>query len=86
MTVGDLLYEYYGEDNWACNVGNVVEFWGTNKKDNSGLALHFSSVKADNTVDVTYIMYHEENEAAHNISKEEFEKYIISLYTQLDGS
>lgn len=84
MTVGDLLYEYYGEDYWAYNVDNVVEFWGTNQKDKSGLALNFDSVKADNTVGVTYRMYHEENEAAHSISEEEFEEYILSLYAQLD--
>lgn len=86
MTVGDLLYEYYGEDYWAYNVDNVVEFWGTNQKDKSGLALNFDSVKADNTVGVTYRMYHEENEAAHSISEEEFEEYILSLYAQLDDN
>lgn len=86
MTVGDLLYEYYGEKNWAYNDDNVVEFWGTNQKDKSGLALNFDSVKADNTVEVTYRMYHNENETAHSISEEEFEEYIISLYAQLDDS
>lgn len=84
MTVGDLLYEYYGEDYWTYNVDNIVEFWGTNQKDKSGLALHFDSVKADNTVGVTYRMYHEENETAHAISEENFEEYILSLYAQLD--
>lgn len=86
MTVGDLLYEYYGEDNWAYNADNVVEFWGTNQKDESGISLHFDSVKSDNTVKVTDRMYHEKDETAHNISEEEFEKYIISLYEQLDNS
>lgn len=86
MTVGDLLYEYYGEDNWAYSVDNVVEFWGTNQKDESGLSLHFDSVKSDNTVKVTDRMYHEKDETAHNISEEEFEKYIINLYEQLDNS
>ena len=86
MTVGDLLYEYYGEDNWAYNADNVVEFWGTNQKDKSGISLHFDSVKSDNTVEVTDRMYHEKDETAHNISEEEFEKYIISLYEKLDNS
>ena len=86
MTVGDLLYEYYGEDNWIYSVDNVVEFWGTNQKDESGLSLHFDSVKSDNTVKVTDRMYHEKDETAHNISEEEFEKYIINLYEQLDNS
>lgn len=86
MTVGDLLYEYYGEDKWAYTDDNIVEFWGTNQKDKSGLTLHFDSVKADNTVGVTYRMYHEENEAAHSISEEEFEEYILSLYAQLDDN
>ena len=86
MTVGDLLYEYYGEDNWVYSVDNVVEFWGTNQKDESGLSLHFDSVKSDNTVKVTDRMYHEKDETAHNISEEEFEKYIINLYEQLDNS
>ena len=86
MTVGDLLYEYYGEDNWVYSVDNAVEFWGTNQKDGSGLSLHFDSVKLDNTVKVTDRMYHEKDETAHNISEEEFEKYIINLYEQLDNS
>ena len=86
MTVGDLLYEYYGEDNWVYSVDNVVEFWGTNQKDESGLSLHFDSVKSDNTVKVTDRMYHEKDETAHNISEEEFEKYIINLYEQLYNS
>ncbi len=86
MTVGDLLYEYYGEDNWVYSVDNAVEFWGTNQKDGSGLSLHFDSVKSDNTVKVTDRMYHEKDETAHNISEEEFEKYIINLYEQLDNS
>ena len=86
MTVGDLIYEYYGKDNWVYNVDNVVEFWGTNQKDESGLALHFDSVESDNTVKVTYRMYHKKNETAHDISEEEFEKYIISLYEQLNDN
>lgn len=85
MTVGDLIYEYYGEDYWVCNSDGIVEFWGTNKKDNSGLALHFSFVGKD-IVDVPYIKYHEENETAHDISHEAFEVYILSLYAQLDNS
>lgn len=85
MTVGEIITEYYGEDYWACNVDDVVEFWGTNQKDKSGLALHFSSVKSDNTVEATYIMYHEENEIAHDISEEEFESYILSLYSSYKG-
>ena len=85
MKVGDLIYEYYGEDYWVCNSDGIVEFWGTNKKDNSGLALHFSFV-GKGIVDVPYIKYHEENETAHDISKEAFGAYILSLYAQLDDS
>lgn len=88
MTVGDLLYEYYdmGENNWLYDSSEEqVEFWGTNKKDNSGLALHFSFV-GKGIVDVPYIKYHEENETAHDISHEAFEAYILSLYAQLDDS
>lgn len=85
MTVGDLIYEYYGENYWACNSDGIVEFWGTNKKDKSGLALHFSFV-SKGIVDVPYIMYHDEGETAHPISKEDFEAYILSLYAQLDDS
>lgn len=84
MTVGDLLFEYYGDDYWNCKADGVAEFWGTNKKDNSGLALHFGSVASDNTVEVTYIKFHNENEKAHDISKDEFETYMLSLYEQLD--
>lgn len=86
MTVSDLLYEYYGEDYWNYNVDNIVDFHGTNQKDKSGLAIDFSSVEPDNTVEVTYIKYHKENETAHDISQEAFEKYILSLYAQLDDS
>lgn len=85
ITVGALLYKYYGEDNWTCFADDAVQFWGTNKKDNSGLALHFSDVAPDNTVKVTYIKYHNENETAHDISEEEFETYILSLYEQLNS-
>lgn len=85
ITVGALLYKYYGEDNWTCFADDVVQFWGTNKKDNSGLALHFSDVAPDNTVKVTYIKYHNEDETAHDISNEEFETYILSLYEQLNS-
>ncbi|MDE5619007.1 MAG: hypothetical protein K2I80_00575, partial [Ruminococcus sp.] len=85
MKVGDLIYEYYGEDYWVCNSDGIVEFWGTNKKDNSGLALHFSFV-GKGIVDVPYIKYHKENETAHDISHEAFETYILSLYAQLDDS
>ncbi len=84
MTVGEIITEYYGEDYWAYNVDNVVEFWGTNKKDKSGLALHFAYTEKAGIVDVPYIMYHEENETAHSISKEEFENYFLGLYEQLD--
>ena len=52
MTVGDLLYEYYdmGENNWLYDSSEEqVEFWGTNKKDNSGLSVIFRQVD-DNTV------------------------------------
>ncbi len=85
ITVGALLVEYYGEDYWECFADDVVQFWGTNKKDNSGLALHFSDVAPDNTVKVTYIKYHNEDEMAHDISEEEFETYILSLYEQLNS-
>lgn len=85
ITVGDLIHEYYGENYWACNSDGIVEFWGTNKKDRSGLALHFSFT-GKGIVDVPYIMYHEENETAHHISKKEFEEYILSLYAQLDDN
>lgn len=86
MTVGNLLYAYYGEDYWAYNVDDVVEFWGTNQKDKSGLALDFGPVESDHTVDVTYIKYHKENETAHDITQEEFEEYMLSLYAQLDDN
>ena len=86
MTVGDLLFEYYGEDNWAYNVDDVVEFWGTNQKDKSGLALHFTPVESNNTVGVTYIKYHKENETAHDISEEAFESYILDLYSSYKGT
>ena len=33
-----------------------------------------------------YIKYHEENETAHDISREAFETYILSLYAQLDDT
>lgn len=79
ITVGALLYKYYGEDNWTCCADDSVQFWGTNKKDNNGLALHFSDVAPDNTVEVTYIKYHNENEMAHDISEEESEYYFTYL-------
>ena len=85
MTVGEIITEYYGKDYWACNSDGIVEFWGTNQKDKSGLALHFSFTEKG-IVDVPYIKYHEENETAHDISQEAFETYILSLYAQLDDS
>lgn len=84
MTVGDIITEYYGENYWVCNEYDAVEFFGTNQKDNSGLSLHFAFTQTAGVVDVTYIKYHNENEAAHDISKQEFETYILSLYDRLD--
>lgn len=86
MTVGDLIYEYYGENYWACNSDDVIEFWGTNQKDKSGLALHFSEVSPQNTVEVTYRKYHKEDETAHDISQEQFENYMLYLYSLLDDT
>lgn len=86
MTVGDLLYEYYdmGENNWLYDSSEEqVEFWGTNKKDNSGLSVIFRQVD-DNTVSTYSRMFHLEGEASHSITMEEFEEYILSLYAQLD--
>lgn len=86
MTVGDLLYEYYdmGENNWLYDSSEEqVEFWGTNKKDNSGLSVTFRQVD-DNTVSTYSRMFHLEGEASHSITMEEFEEYILSLYAQLD--
>ena len=85
MTVGEIITEYYGKDYWAYNSDGIVEFWGTNQKDKSGLALHFSFIEKG-IVDVPYIKYHEENETAHDISREAFETYILSLYAQLDDT
>lgn len=85
MTVGEIITEYYGKDYWAYNSDGIVEFWGTNQKDKSGLALHFSFTEKG-IVDVPYIKYHEENETAHDISQEAFETYILSLYAQLDDN
>lgn len=88
MTVGDLLYEYYdmGENNWLYDSSEEqVEFWGTNKKDNSGMSVTFRQVD-DNTVSTYSRMFHLEGEASHSITIEEFEEYIISLYAQLDNS
>lgn len=88
MTVGDLLYEYYdmGENNWLYDSSEEqVEFWGTNKKDNSGMSVTFRQVD-DNTVSTYSRMFHLEGEASHSITMEEFEEYILSLYAQLDGS
>lgn len=62
-----------------------MEFWGTNRKDKSGLALHLSFIEKG-IVDVPYIKYHEENETAHDISREAFETYILNLYAQLDDN
>lgn len=86
MTVGDLLYEYYdmGENNWLYDSSEEqVEFWGTNKKDNSGMSVTFRQVD-DNTVSTYSRMFHLEGEASHSITMEEFEEYILSLYAQLD--
>lgn len=86
MTVGDLLYEYYdmGENNWLYDSSEEqVEFWGTNKKDNSGLSVTFRQVD-DNTVSTYSRMFHLEGETSHSITMEEFEEYILSLYAQLD--
>lgn len=86
MTVGDLLYEYYdmGENNWLYDSSEEqVEFWGTNKKDNSGMSVTFRQLD-DNTVSTYSRMFHLEGEASHSITMEEFEEYILSLYAQLD--
>lgn len=84
ITVGDLIYEYYGEDYWICiSSTGQVEFFGDNKKDNSGISLQFSFTDKKGIVDVSDIKYHKENETAHDISKEEFEKYFLSLYDML---
>lgn len=49
------------------------------------MALHFSEVAPDNTVQVTYIKYHEEDEETHDITEKEFETYILGLYDQLSS-
>ncbi len=86
MTVGDLLYEYYGEDNWVYDSSEKhVEFFGTNKKDNSGISITFKQTDSD-TVSTTNRMLRSEGEAAHSINAEEFETYILSLYDLLNGA
>lgn len=84
INVGDLIYEYYGEDYWICNASTgYVEFFGDNKKDNSGISLQFYFTGTKGIVDVSTVKYHKENEEAHDISKEEFEEYFLSLYNTL---
>ncbi len=88
MTVGELITEYYdiNENSWLYDSSEEqVEFWGTNKKDNSGMSVTFRQID-DNTVSTYSRMFHLEGEASHNITAEEFEEYILSLYAQLDDS
>lgn len=88
MTVGELIDEYYdiNENSWLYDSSEKqVEFLGTNKKDNSGMSVTFRQVD-DNTVSTYSRMFHLEGEASHNITAEEFEEYILSLYAQLDDS
>lgn len=86
MTVGDLLYEYYGdsENNWLYDSSiKQVQFSGKNEKDNSSMSVAFKQID-DDTVSTTSRMFHLEGEVSHDITMEEFEKYIIGLYAQLD--
>lgn len=86
MTVGELLYEFYGEDYWIYNsIEYHVEFFGTNKIDKSGISISFANV-GENVVSASKVMYHSEDETAHQISNEDFESYILSLYHQLVGN
>lgn len=88
MTVGELITEYYdiNENSWLYDSSEEqVEFWGTNKKDNSGMSVTFRQID-DNTISTYSRMFHLEGEASHNITMEEFEEYILSLYAQLDDS
>lgn len=85
ITVGNLITAYYGEDYWTYNSDDVVEFFGTNQKDNTGLSIQFRQ-EDDHTVSVPYRMFRKVDEASQRISEEEFESYMIGLYDQLDGS
>lgn len=85
ITVGDLITAYYGEDHWTYNSDDVVEFFGTNQKDNTGLSIQFQQKDA-HTVSVPYRMFRKVDEASQKISEEEFESYMIGLYDQLNGS
>ena len=85
ITVGNLITAYYGEDYWTYNSDDVVEFFGTNQKDNTGLSIQFRQ-EDDHTVSVSDRMFRKADEASQEISEEEFESYMISLYDQLDGS
>ncbi len=85
ITVGDLITAYYGEDYWTYNSDDVVEFFGTNQKDNTGLSIQFRQ-EDDHTVSVSDRMFRKADEASQKISEEEFESYMIGLYDQLDGS
>ncbi len=85
ITVGDLITAYYGEDYWTYNSDDVVEFFGTNQKDNTGLSIQFRQ-EDDHTVSASDRMFRKADEASQKISEEEFESYMIGLYDQLDGS
>ena len=85
ITVGNLITAYYGEDYWTYNSDDVVEFFGTNQKDNTGLSIQFRQ-EDDHTVSVSDRMFRKADEASQRISEEEFESYMIGLYDQLDGS
>lgn len=85
ITVGNLITAYYGEDYWTYNSDDVVEFFGTNQKDNTGLSIQFRQ-EDDHTVSASDRMFRKADEASQKISEEEFESYMIGLYDQLDGS
>ena len=85
ITIGELIHEYYGDDFWIYNVPErCVEYYGDNKKDKSGIDIRFKFVEK-NKFTASYVMFNEEGEKSHNITIEEFEKYMTSLYNNYAG-
>lgn len=85
ITIGELIHEYYGDDFWIYNVPErCVEYYGDNKKDKSGIDIRFKFVEK-NKYTASYVMFNEEGEKSHNITIEEFEKYMTSLYNNYAG-
>jgi hypothetical protein len=75
----------YGENYWIYKPDEgCVSFYGTNQKDQRGISLDFQFVDS-NIVTTPYIMYHNEGETAHSISKEQLKSYIFSLYQDYTG-